>query len=370
MRKKLLSIGLIIMLIGSLAACSNVNKQIVKNSETGKTAQASKNNDPNKVAEKQAFKMDTTVSLKIYGSDADEALDAAMKRIDEIEQMSSSTIDTSDVCKINQAAGKQYVKVHPEVVKMIKTAIKYSELTSGDFDITVGPLIKLWGIGTEKERVPSDAEIKAVLPLIGYKNISINDADCSVKLMKEGMSIDLGGIGKGFTNDEILKVIKPYNITGALINLGGSSILAYGKKPDGSLWSVGIQHPREERNQGFLGIIRMPEKALSTSGDYERYFIKDGKRYHHILNPFTGYPADAGVISDSIVIDSSVPDCNMLADLLTKVTFVSGVEKGMKIIDSIPGVACIAETSDFKVYKSSAWKLQIDNLSKDFTMAN
>ncbi|MDP4088024.1 MAG: FAD:protein FMN transferase [Bacillota bacterium] len=188
--------------------------------------------------------------------------------------------------------------------------------------------------------------------------------------MKKGMSIDLGGIAKGFTDDEILKVLKKYNITGALINLGGSSIYTYGNKPDGTPWTVGIQHPRKERNQGYLAVIKMPEEALSTSGDYEKYFIQDGKRYCHIISPFTGYPAESGVISDSIIIDKNVPDSNMLADLLTKVTFVMGVDKGMKIINSIPGVSCIAETSDFKIYKSSSWKTPLEDLSTDFKLAN
>jgi thiamine biosynthesis lipoprotein len=114
----------------------------------------------------------------------------------------------------------------------------------------------------------------------------------------------------------------------------------------------------------------MPQQALSTSGDYERYFIENGKRYHHILNPLTGYPADTGIMSDTIVVDSSIPDSNMEADILTKVTFVSGVDKGFKIIDNIPGVACLATTTDNKVYKSSNWKLQIDALSEEFSLQN
>lgn len=355
MKSKLLAVGLVLLLlIMSFTGCVNKDSSA----------------DKNKVAEKIELKMDTTVSLKVYGPDADAALEAAMKRIDEIEQIASISIDTSDVNRINQAAGKEYVKVHPEVLKMIKTAVKYSELTNGYFDITVGPLIKLWNIGSDVERIPSDSEIKDKLTLVGYKNISIDEANSSIKLMKEGMSIDLGGIAKGFTNDEVIKVLKKYKITGALISLGGSSIYTLGEKPDGSLWSVGIQHPRKARNEGFLGIIRMNEQALATSGDYERYFIKDEKRYHHILNPFTGYPADAGVISDTIIIDSSVPDCNMLADILTKITFVSGVDKGFEIINNIPGVSSIAETDDFKVYKSNNWKNELESLSPDFTLAN
>lgn len=351
MIKRILAVAMCIMLVVPTVACT-----------------AKKGNGNDQAIEKQALKMDTVMDLRVYGPKASEAIDAAYKRIDEIEQMASADIKTSDVSLINQAAGKDYVKVHPEIIKMLNTALKYSKLSDGAFDITVGPLIKLWGIGTESERLPSDAEIKAKLPLVGYKNISINEQDSSVKLMKEGMAIDLGGIAKGFTADEIVKVFKKYGIKNALINLGGSTIYTMGKKPDGTLWSVAIQHPRKDKNQGYLGIIRLPESSLSTSGDYERFFIKDGKRYHHILDPFTGYPADAGVMSDTIIIDSNTPDANMLADTLTKLTFVSGVEKGMKIIDSLPGVSCMAETTDFKVYTSKAWKANVENLSPEFTM--
>lgn len=348
MFKRILAVAMCIMLAVPAVACTK--------------------KDDNQPVDKQVLKMDTVMNLRVYGSKANEAIDAANKRIDEIEQMASADIKTSDVSLINQAAGKDYVKVHPEIIKMLNTAIKYSKLSDGAFDISVGPLIKLWGIGTASERLPSDAEIKAKLPLVGYKNISINEQDSSVKLMKEGMAIDLGGIAKGFTADEIIKVFKKYGVKNALINLGGSTIYTMGQKPDGTLWSVAIQHPRKDKNAGYLGIIKLPEQALSTSGDYERFFIKDGKRYHHILNPFTGYPADAGVMSDTIIIDSNTPDCNMLADTLTKVTFVSGIEKGMKIIDSLPGVSCMAETTDFKVYTSKAWKSNVENLSPEFTM--
>jgi FAD:protein FMN transferase len=319
--------------------------------------------------DKQAFKMNTIVEIKAYGSKAGEAIDAAFKRIDEIEQMASSSIETSDVSKINSAAGQEYVKVHPEIIKMIKTAVTYSKLSNGAFDITVGPLVKLWGIDTADEKLPSDSEIKAVLPLIGYKNISIKEADNSIMLMKKGMSLDMGGIAKGYVADETVKILKDYGIKNAIINLGGSSVYTLGQKPDGSLWSVAVRHPRKDKNN-YAFIIRMPEQALSTSGDYERYFIKDGKRYHHILNPFDGYPADTGVMSDTIVISNDISGSNMLADILTKITFVSGIDKGFKIIDSIPGVECIAITTDQKIYKSSGWKHDVEEISPDFTLAD
>jgi len=349
MIKKILAMGMCLSLILSLAACSTKNDVKV---------------------DKSATKMDTVMQLSAYGSKATKAIDAAYTRIDEIEQMASSAISTSDVSKINAAAGKEYVVVHPEIIKIIKTSLIYSKLSKGAFDITISPLITLWGIGTPTEKIPTAAQIKEKLALVNYKNISINDADNSVKLMKPGMAIDLGGIAKGFTADEVIKIFKDYGIKTALINLGGSSIYTMGEKPDKTLWSVGIQHPRKERNEGFVGIIKMPQSALSTSGDYERFFIKDGKRYHHILDPATGYPAYAGVMSDTVIIDSSIPDCNMLADILTKLTFVSGVDKGLKIIDNLKGISCMALTTDYKIYKSTNWKTQLDSIDPGFKVVN
>jgi thiamine biosynthesis lipoprotein len=348
MIKKLLAVVMCMLLPISLGACSKKMEE----------------------ASREDLKMDTIITIKAYGPNANEAVDTAYKRIDEIEQMASRSIDTSDVNKINQAAGKEYVKVHTEIIKMIEASVKYSKLTNGAFDITVSPIINLWGIGTVNERVPSDSEIKMKLPLVGYNNISIDKTDMSVKLVKEGMSIDLGGIAKGFAADEVVKVFKKYSIKNAIINIGGSSVYTFGEKQDGTLWSVGIQHPRIEKNDSFAGIIRMPQQALSTSGDYQRYFMKGEIRYHHIINPATGYPADAGVMSDTILIDSSIPDCNMLADILTKVTFVSGIDKGFKVIDGIPGVSCLAVTTDNKIYKSSAWKFAVDEFSPEFTVVN
>ncbi|AJH00721.1 thiamine biosynthesis protein ApbE [Clostridium beijerinckii] len=319
---------------------------------------------------KTALKMDTVFQLKAYGPKANEAIEESLSRLDEIEQMASVTIDSSDISKINQASGKEYVQVHPEIIKMLETAVKYSKLSNGVFDITVGPLVNLWGIGTDNERIPTDEEIKSKLPLVGYNDISINEENNSIKLLKEGMAIDLGGIAKGFAADEVLKIYKEYDIKGGIISLGGSSIYTVGKKPDGTSWNVGVKHPRKDSDQDYVGIINLSEQALSTSGDYERYFIKDGKRYHHILNPSTGYPTDNGVMSVTIVVDSSIPDSNMLADILTKTVFIAGVDNGLKFIDSLQGVSCMAITSDYNIYKSSNWNIKLDKLDPDFKFAN
>lgn len=320
----------------------------------------------NKYYEKSNIVMDTTVTLSAYGANSKEAVEEGFKRLDEINEMASTSISSSDVYNINSASGMSYVKVHPEIIYMIETSIKYSELSDGAFDITLGPIINLWRIGTEKERLPFDEEIKEKLPLVGYKKISINEEDSSVMLKDQGMAIDLGGVAKGFAADEVLKIYKKYNIEKGLINLGASTIYALGKNKNNKQWSVGIKHPRSDDPKEYMGIIKLSNEALSTSGDYERYFIKENKRYHHIINPQTGYPVDNGVISDTIVVEDDVLDNCMLSDILSTAVFVLGQEKGLKLINNLKGVSCEVITSDYNVYTSAGFRDRISDLNKEF----
>jgi thiamine biosynthesis lipoprotein len=327
-------------------------------------------NSNNKPYTQTKILMDTPVKLTAYGPNGSKAVEESFQRLDELEKMASNNISTSDVSKINNASGKEYVKVHPEIMKMIETSIKYSELSDGAWDITLGPIINLWGIGTDSARIPSEDEIKAKLPLVGYEKISINKEESSVLLKEQGMSIDLGGIAKGFAADEVLKIYKKYDIKNGLINLGASSMYAVGKNEGGNPWSIGIKHPRSEDNQNYLGIIKISDEALSTSGDYERYFEKDGKRYHHIINPATGYPTDNGVMSNTIVIKGNSTDSSMVADLLTTTAFVLGPEKAIKLADSLSDVSLEITTVDKKIYTSSGFKDRITSLNNDFKFAN
>lgn len=327
-------------------------------------------NSKNKYYEKSNIVMDTAVTLSAFGPNSKEAVEESFKRLDELDKMASPNIDTSDVYRINSSSGKSYVKVHPEILKMVKASIEYSKLSNGAFDITTGPIINLWGIGTDNERIPSDEEIKARLPLVGYERININEADSSIMLKDAGMAIDLGGVAKGFAADEVLKIYKKYNIENGLINLGTSSIYALGKNKENKDWSVGIKHPRSEDSNEFLGVVKISNESLSTSGDYERFFIKDNKRYHHIMNPKTGYPVDNGVMSDTIVINGDVEDNGMLADILTTAVFSLGAEKGVKFLDSLPQVSGEITTSDNKIYASKDFKDRITDLNKDFQFAN
>lgn len=324
----------------------------------------------NKMYKEDFMTMDTSMELSASGKNAEKAVEESKKRLFKLNDMASTTIKTSDISKINDAAGKEYVKVHPEVIKMILASQKYSEITSGEYDITVGPIVNLWGIGTDNQKIPGDSEIKARLPLIDYKKISVNEKESSVMLKDTDMAIDLGGVAKGFAGDEVLKIYKKYGIKNGLINLGSSSIYAVGKNEDNGDWTVGVKHPRSEASQNFLGILSVSDKGISTSGDYERFFIKNGKRYFHIMNPKTGYPVNNGIMSVTVVVDGSVKDANMLADILSLVVFELGAERGIKLINSMSNVSCEVTMTNYNVYTSKGFKNIMSDLNKDFKYKN
>lgn len=216
----------------------------------------------------------------------------------------SVTIKDSEISQINENAGIRPVKVSADTFYVIQQAVHFSDVEKGYFDITVGPIVKLWNIGTDKARIPSPEEIKAKLPLVNYKDIILDEKNRTIMLKNKGMSIDLGGIAKGYAADKVAQVLKKEGVKHAIINLGGD-VIAIGTKPAGGNWRIGIQTPFKPRGE-YLGIIEVSNKAVVTSGVYERYFEKDGKLYHHILNPFTGYPADSHLYSVTIIAETSI----------------------------------------------------------------
>jgi len=313
-----------------------------------------------KPVEKETYLMGTIVQLKVYGGNAEKATAKAVESISDIENKMSTNIETSEITKLNEKAGVSGQKLSEDTYFVIKEAVKYSKLTEGDFDTTIEPIVKLWGIGTDKERVPSKSEIREKLKLVNYKDIILDSKNSTVKLRRTSQAIDLGGIAKGYTADEIKKVLINNNIHSALINLGGN-VYAVGKKTDGTNWNIGIQNPLNTRGK-YLGAISVADKSVVTSGNYERYFIVDGKRYHHIFNPKDGYPSENGIISTTIVSDKSID-----GDVLSTSTYVMGVTKGLKLIESIKGVEAIFITSDKKVYVTSGLKDSFNLTDKEFT---
>lgn len=302
-----------------------------------------------KSVELQEFHMGTIVSERLYGENAEEAAKEIMNRIDELERSLTINASGSEISALNDKAGEEGVVLSPEPLFILRTALKYSELSSGSFDVTVGPIVKAWGIFTAEPKVPSRSELDRLKGLVNYKDVIIDDISGKVKLAKKGQVVDLGGIAKGYAADAAIEVCRKYGIKSAFINLGGN-VVVYGSKPDGSPWKIGVQNPRAE-NGRVLGILNVSDKAVVSSGDYERYFEKDGKRYHHILDPKTGYPSDSGLIGTTIVADKAID-----ADALSTAAFVLGLAEGMKLIESLQGIEAVFVTNDKKVYTTSGLK--------------
>jgi len=311
----------------------------------------------------QFFFLNSILTLDIY----DEGLDKAKinqkveDRVRELENKMSTKIATSEVSKINDNAGIDKVKVSDDTYTVIKEALKYGKISKGKFDITVGNLVDLWGIGTENEKVPSKDEIQKTLATVDYNKIEIDENNKTVYLKEKGMKIDLGAIAKGYVADEIVKILEKEGVKSAIINLGGN-VYVYGSK-GGKNFKIGIRNPLAPDPNDYLGIYQSQNESVVTSGVYERFFEKDGKRYHHILSTSDGYPIDNNLISTSIITKNS-----MDADALSTTTFALGLEEGLKLIENTPNTEAMFITSDKKIYMTSGMKDKFELKNSDFTI--
>lgn len=289
--------------------------------------------------------MDTIVTITVVSDSsrtADTAINEAFRELRSLEEKFNFYSEKSEISEINRNAGKRPVKVSEETIDILKKAIYVSEITDGAFDITTGPLTRIWDF--HNKVVPDDRIIKETLKLVNYRDIIVNEKQKTVFLRKKGMLIDLGGIAKGYGADRAMEVLKKNGITSCLVAIAGD-IRASGLKPDGTPWLIGIRHPRSEGSDTIIASLPLRDSAISTSGDYERFFIKEGKRYHHILDPRTGYPslATGGV--------SVIADAGYLSDSLATAVFVLGPEKGIEFLKR-QGYRGIFITEDLKVYST------------------
>ena len=308
---------------------------------------------------RENYLLGTIVQLKVYGKNADKAADKAMDVISLIDDLMSPSKPNSDVAKINASSGKSFVKVSEDTYNVIKRSFYYSELSNGAFDVTVGPLVNIWGIGTEHARVPAPSEIKNKVSLINYKDIEIDDANKAIKLKREGQGIDLGAIAKGYAADKVKETLMSEGIKTAFINLGGN-VVTLGKKSDGTLWNIGVQDPLNTRGD-YFAIVKVSDKSIVSSGNYERFFIKDGIKYHHILDTKTGYPSNNEIMATTIISEKSID-----GDALSTSAFVLGLDKGMKLVESLKGVEAIFITKDKKVYTTSGLKDSFQITNKEY----
>lgn len=318
---------------------------------------------------RELFALDTYITFTVYGDEsvANEALDEAVQKLKEIENNMSISIEDNDIGQINTNAGIKPVRVHDDTFYVIKKGLYYGELTDGIFDITIYPLVELWDIKSENPRVPEKDEIMDKLALVDYKKVRLDENEKTVFLEEKGMKIDLGGIAKGYAADKTAEILKKHGIKHAIINLGGN-IMVIGSKPDNTKWRIGIRDPRGNENE-TIAVVEAMDKTVVSSGDYERYMVKiyeeTGKRYHHIFDPRTGYPAESGLMGTAIVGKSSID-----ADALSTCLFILGATDGLELIKSIPDTDGIAISYDKKVYITEGLKGVFSMKTKDYMLVN
>ena len=304
-----------------------------------------------------AFAAYTTPSVDARKTRA--AFDAAIEEIKRIEALMTTWRD-SEVSRINAAAGKSPVKVSDETFDIIKASVHTSEISEGTFDITFHTLHGLWKFDEDLDpHPPADKDVKARLPFVGYRNIKLDEREKTVMLAKDKTQIGLGGIAKGYAVDMAARVLEKAGLSSFFVQAGGD-LLARGKKPDGSEWQAGIRDPRGPDGK-YFATLPLTDHAFSTAGDYERAYVVNGKRYHHIIDPRTGQPATA---CRSVTIWAPTA---LLADEIDDAVFILGPEKGMKLVESLDGVAAVIvdAKNNVGISKRLQGKLQLVGVPSD-----
>jgi thiamine biosynthesis lipoprotein len=288
------------------------------------------------------FVLGTVCTINLYREGTAQVYRSLFSRLREIEGIMSANRADSDLARVNQHAGLAPVPVRPELIRALSRARYFAALSGGAFDPTIGPLVKLWGIGTDAARVPGEDEIRAALALVNWRELEIDDKAGTVYLTRPGMALDLGGIAKGYAADAVSALIREAGLPRAVIDLGGN-IFALGEKSRNKPWRIALQNPREPRGN-YIGVLEVRDKSVVTSGVYERFLETGGRRYHHILSPGDGGPADTGLLSVSVIAGSSTD-----ADALSTALFALGYERGRALAESLEDVEAVFVSEDLSV---------------------
>ncbi|MFB6468126.1 FAD:protein FMN transferase [Cytobacillus sp. Hz8] len=275
------------------------------------------------------FLFDTEVYIEAYGSGSERAGKKALERMAAIDQVTNFYSKSSEISKLNAAAGKKTVSLSQDTFELLERSLEIADLTKGAFDPAIGPLVQLWQTAKREKTLPSSKEIKSHLPLTNYRKIDLNANHYTAFLPTIGMSIDLGAIAKGFAVEKGMEILKEAGIQSAMVRAGGN-IYTIGEKPDKSSWRVGIRNPLQLDET--LGYVEPHNQVVDTSGNYEQSFTIDGKKYGHLIDPRTGYPAEK-TASSTIIAKSPA-----LADALATATFILGKKEGLKLIKDTPDV--------------------------------
>ncbi|MEI8015084.1 MAG: FAD:protein FMN transferase [Nitrospira sp.] len=280
---------------------------------------------------------------------AQAAVTAGFAEIHRLEELLSTWIPTSELSRVNASAGVMPVSVSPETMAVVQGAIQVAEMTDGGFNITIGPVVDAWNV-IENQRIPTEPELKALRPLLDLKAIHADVREQTIFLEKTGMRIDVGGIGKGYAADQAVIAMKKAGALAGVVALSGD-IKTFGHLSGGKKFPVGIQHPRKEGE--VLVFIDLEDEAISTAGDYERFFERDGVRYHHILDPKTLQPARSCQAVTVIAREG------IWADGLDTGIFVMGAELGMHLVEALPDVEAIIVDHEGMVHVSSGLRDRI-----------
>lgn len=290
--------------------------------------------------------MSTVVTITLYGEQAQEGVNAAFQKAKDLEKILSSQDEKSELYQVNQSAYDHEVEVSDTLFTVAQRSLQYCKETDGALDCTIGKINDLWAFGTGNARLPDEEEITSLLVDKGYEQVELNEEKHTIRFLNPNIQLDFGATAKGFAADEIKNMlVEEYGITCGIINLGGN-IITIGAKYDGQPWGIGITDPNDTTRA--VSTEYLTNATAVTSGNYERYFIEDGVRYHHILDPKTGYSANNGLISTTIITENS-----MLADALSTATYVMGLKKAYANIESLDDVEAIFITDDGTVVKTS-----------------
>lgn len=285
--------------------------------QTEASSENSDADDPSQAeASRDIFAMDTYMSVTAFGENADAAVDTAQAEIERLDAMLATGNGDSEIARLN-VSGTAELSV--DAGYLVERALELYTETDGAFDIAIYPVMEAWGFPSQNYQVPSEDALQERLALVDASKVSYDADSRKVSFGEAGMEIDLGGIAKGYTSARIMDIFRSYGITSGLVNLGGN-VQVLGTKTDGSKWRVAVQSPDDESD--YLGVLSVSDKAVITSGGYERYFEQDGITYHHIIDPKTGYPAENGLKSVTIVSADGT-----LADGLSTSLFIMGEEK-------------------------------------------
>ena len=328
MKKKLAAILIPVILIGLIIAVAVTRKAKSEYSDTGVSISDS------------GFFFDTVITITLYGDSASSLIEECFDLCREYESLLSRTVEGSDIWNINHADGKP-TEVDPRTAGLIADALSYSVLTEGRFDISIAAASTLWDFTDHNNDLPDPDALNEAIKHIDYTKIHVSGS--TVILDDPEMMIDLGGIAKGFIADQLKDYLVSKGVKNALINLGGN-VLVIGDKPDGFPFLIGIQYPFRDEGETIAAAM-LSDSSLVTSGGYERYIENDGRVFHHILDPKTGYGIDSDIVSVSICCSSS-----MQADALSTCTFLLGYDEGTKLIESQKNVSALIITDDLKLH--------------------